>query len=62
MGKLKNSPWSKLILVVVFLAAIFFVLIFLTFWFFIRTKMRLDRWEAGLLLVFYLIFVAIVFI
>lgn len=37
-------------------SAIFFVIVFLTFWFFIRSKHRLDRWEAGLLFLIYIVF------
>lgn len=41
-----------------FLAATgFFVLIFLLFYLFIRTKHRLDRWEAAILIVLYFTFV-----
>lgn len=35
------------------LAAIAFLVVFASFWAFIRSKHRLDRWEAGLLLLFY---------
>jgi len=38
-----------------------FILIFSIFWLFIKSKHRLDRWEAGLLLALYLIFVIIEF-
>src|SRR3990167_6739823 len=37
-------------------AAAAFILIFLQFWFFIKSKLRLDRWEAAALLVLYLAF------
>ncbi|MGD8744282.1 MAG: calcium/sodium antiporter [Candidatus Woesebacteria bacterium] len=40
-----------------FKAAAAFIIIYLTFWFFIRSKHRLDRWEAGVLLIIYIIFV-----
>lgn len=43
------------------IAAATFLLVFLVFWFFIRTKLRLDRWEAGLLLLIYLAFVVLEF-
>jgi len=43
-------------------SAIFFVLIFLTFWFFIRTKHRLDRWEALALLILYFAFFIVEFV
>lgn len=33
-----------------------FVMVFLSFWFFIKTKHRLDRWEAVLLLSIYVVF------
>lgn len=39
-----------------FVAVGFFGLVFLSFWYFIRSKHRLDRWEAGLLLLLYLAF------
>lgn len=40
-----------------FVSVFAFILIFIVFWRFIRTKHRLDRWEAGMLLVLYLAFV-----
>jgi cation:H+ antiporter len=40
-----------------YIAAGAFLLTFLTFWFFIRSKLRLERWEGGLLLLLYLAFV-----
>ena len=39
-----------------------FLLIFATFWYFIRSKHRLDRWEAGVLLLLYLIFILLAFL
>ena len=42
-------------------AGIAFVLIYLVFWFFIRSKLRLERWEAGVLILLYIIFVAVEF-
>lgn len=36
-----------------------FILIYLIFWAFIRSKFRLDRWEASVLIVLYLIFVIV---
>lgn len=42
-----------------FYAVTAFIVIFLMFWLFIRTKHRLDRWEAGILILMYLIFVVI---
>ncbi|OGM08487.1 hypothetical protein A2159_02675 [Candidatus Woesebacteria bacterium RBG_13_34_9] len=43
-------------------AAIAFVLIFLLFWLFIRSKHRLERWEAGLLLTLYFLFLIVEFV
>jgi cation:H+ antiporter len=43
-----------------FIAVVAFMIIFLVFWYFIRTKHRLDRWEAGILLLMYVIFVIFV--
>jgi len=43
-------------------ATIFFVLIFAAFYIFIRTKRRLDRWEGGLLFLFYIIFAMVEFL
>ena len=43
------------------LATIFFILIFGAFYFFVRTKHKLERWEGGLLFLFYLLFAAIEF-
>ncbi len=42
-------------------AVVAFVLIYLVFWYFIRSKFRLERWEAGLLFLIYLIFVLVEF-
>jgi cation:H+ antiporter len=39
-----------------------FAMIFIVFWIFIRTKHRLDRWEAVVLILMYLAFVVIEFI
>lgn len=44
-----------------FAAALAFIVVFLAFWYFIKSKLRLDRWEAGVLLVFYLGFILIEF-
>lgn len=38
-----------------------FLLIFISFWYFIRSKHRIDRWEAGLLLLFYATFLIFAF-
>jgi cation:H+ antiporter len=45
-----------------FIAAGVFIVVFLSFWLFIRTKHRLDRWEAAVLLGLYLIFIVIAFL
>ena len=39
-------------------AAVAFTLIYLTFWYFIRSKHMLDRWEGAVLLLMYLGFAA----
>jgi len=44
------------------IAAITFVVVFLMFWIFIRSKLKLERWEAGVLLAVYLAFVVIEFL
>jgi cation:H+ antiporter len=44
-----------------FAAAITFVLVFLLFYMFIRSKHRLDRWEAAVLLVLYFTFLIVEF-
>lgn len=44
-----------------YIALASFVIVFLTFWFFIRSKLKLERWEAGALLLTYLIFVVVEF-
>lgn len=43
-------------------AIIAFVVIFISFWLFIRTKHRLDRFEALILVLMYIIFIALEFI
>lgn len=43
-------------------ATIFFILIFGAFYLFVRTKHRLDRWEGGLLFLFYLLFALVEFL
>lgn len=42
-----------------FISASVFLVIFLTFWLFIRTKHRLDRWESVVLLTLYAVFVVV---
>lgn len=39
-----------------------FVIIFSVFWLFIKTKHRLERWEGGVLILLYLIFVVVEFV
>jgi len=41
----------------IFVATIFFIIIFLLFVFFIRSKRKLERWEAGVLLLIYALFI-----
>ena len=43
------------------ISVVFFVIIFLLFWFFIRTKHRLDRWEAFVLFATYIVFALLEF-
>lgn len=42
-----------------FISAGTFILVFLVFWLFIRTKRRLDRWESVVLLILYVAFVVV---
>jgi cation:H+ antiporter len=44
-----------------FVAVFTFLLVFLLFWLFIKTKHRLDRWEAVLLLISYFVFMFLEF-
>jgi len=44
-----------------FLAILTFLAVFLSFWYFIRSKHRLDRWESFLLLILYAIFLILEF-
>ena len=43
------------------IAAITFPIVFLVFWFFVKTKLKLERWEAGMLLLIYIAFVVLEF-
>lgn len=45
-----------------YVASITFILVFLTFWLFIRSKHQLARWEAAILLVLYFIFAVVEFV
>jgi cation:H+ antiporter len=42
-------------------AVIAFIVVFLTFWVFVKSKARLDRWEALVLVLLYIVFIAIEF-
>lgn len=44
------------------LATVFFVVIFGVFYFFVRTKRKLERWEGGILFLLYLAFAVVEFI
>ena len=44
-----------------FLATAVFVVIFAVFWLFVRSKKKLERWEGGVLLILYFIFVFLEF-
>lgn len=44
-----------------FIASFAFLFIFLAFWYFIKSKLALERWEAGVLLLVYIIFVVVEF-
>ena len=44
------------------IAAVTFVVVFLVFWLFIRSKLKLERWEAGVLLAIYIVFVVVEFL
>ncbi len=46
---------------VYFLATAVFILIFFTFWLFVRTKKKLERWEGLLLILLYLTFIFLEF-
>jgi len=43
------------------LATIFFLIIYFLFWVFIRSKRKLERWEAGVLVLVYLLFIFLEF-
>ncbi len=43
------------------LGVLFFLIIFLVFWFFVKSKHRLEFWEGTLLIILYLIFVIVEF-
>jgi cation:H+ antiporter len=56
------SPIRIVVLQEYLLATIFFVVIFGVFYFFIRTKRRLERWEGGALFLLYLLFALVEFV
>lgn len=53
------SPISHIYLPNYYLAFITFTILFILFWFFVRSKHRLDRWEAIILFILYLVFLSI---
>ena len=53
------TPIARLAVGDYIVAAVFFAIIYLTFWFFIKSKFRLDRWEAVILILLYLAFVVV---
>lgn len=55
------SPITNIIFKDYITASAAFIIVVLTFWFFIRSKLRLDRWEAGVLLILYIAFVVVEF-
>ena len=57
-----NSPIEGLVVKNYTLAFAMFFAAFLLFWLFTKTKLRLERWEAGVLLLVYLIFAVLEFI
>ncbi len=56
------APIEVLYLQEYLLATVFFILIFGLFYFFVRTKHKLERWEGGVLFLAYLLFAAIEFL
>jgi len=44
------------------ISIVMFVVVFVTFWFFIKTKYKLEKWESSMLLVLYLIFLMFVLV
>ena len=56
------SPIKILYLQEYLLATIFFVFIFAVFYFFVRSKRRLERWEGGVLFLLYLLFAMVEFL
>ena len=56
------SPIKILYLQEYLLATIFFIFIFAVFYFFVRSKRRLERWEGGILFLLYLLFAMVEFL
>ncbi|MFZ5932727.1 MAG: sodium:calcium antiporter [Patescibacteria group bacterium] len=56
------SPIKTVVLEEYFFAAVTFLIVFLVFWFFIRSKLKLERWEALVLVLIYLVFVVVEFV
>jgi len=56
------KPVTSIIFRDYMISAVFFVVIFLTFWFLIRSKFKLERWEAALLILLYIVFAVVEFI
>jgi len=56
------SPIQVVIFSEYLVSGIFFVVAFLTFWYFIKSKLRLEKWEAAILLGLYLFFVLLEFV
>ena len=54
------TPIEAIVLNEYLVTVVAFIIIFGIFWFFTKTKLRLDRWEAGTLLLLYLVFVVAV--
>jgi cation:H+ antiporter len=53
------SPIEVIAINQYFKAVIAFVVVFIVFWLFIRSKHRLDRWEASMLVLLYIIFLVV---
>jgi cation:H+ antiporter len=45
-----------------FVAAVAFMIVFISFWLFVRSKHRLERWEAAVLLLMYIAFIVVEFL
>lgn len=56
------KPISSVIVTSEIITSLFFVLSFILFWFFVRSKNTLEKWEGATLLGIYLIFIVVQFI